>query len=87
VTDPPRHLDHDLSTDIIAKFQNTPDMSAVIQALAAVQNDLKTTAETVRVGAIAPGHLKRTPQKRVYIFNISSFDQKFIEFHKIKSLN
>jgi hypothetical protein len=36
---------------LIAKFQNTPDMSAVMQALATVQNDLKTTVETVQVTA------------------------------------
>ena len=36
---------------LIAKFQNTPDMSAVMQALATVQNDLKSTAETVQVTA------------------------------------
>ncbi|KAF4625276.1 hypothetical protein G7Y89_g12895 [Cudoniella acicularis] len=33
---------------LIAKFQNTPDMSAVMQTLATVQNDLKTTAEAVQ---------------------------------------
>jgi hypothetical protein len=32
---------------LIAKFQNTPDMSVVMQTLATVQGDLKTTAETV----------------------------------------
>jgi DNA repair ATPase RecN len=36
---------------LIAKFQNTPNMSAVMQALATAQNDLKTTVETVQVTA------------------------------------
>ncbi|PQE10727.1 reverse transcriptase protein [Rutstroemia sp. NJR-2017a WRK4] len=30
---------------LITKLQNTPDMSAIMEALASVQNDLKTTAE------------------------------------------
>ncbi|KAH6664207.1 hypothetical protein B0J14DRAFT_462344, partial [Halenospora varia] len=37
---------------LIAKFQNTPDMSTIMQALATVQNDLKTTAETVQSTAV-----------------------------------
>jgi hypothetical protein len=37
---------------LIAKFQNTPDMSVVMQALATVQGDLKTTAETVQSTAV-----------------------------------
>ena len=36
---------------LITKFQNTLDMSTVMQALATIQNDLKTTAETVQVTA------------------------------------
>ncbi|KAH9204777.1 hypothetical protein DL95DRAFT_494590, partial [Leptodontidium sp. 2 PMI_412] len=32
---------------LIAKFQNTPDMSAVMQARTTVQNNLKTTVEIV----------------------------------------
>jgi len=32
----------------ITKFQNTPDTTAVVQALTAIQQDLKTTAETVQ---------------------------------------
>jgi hypothetical protein len=37
---------------LIAKFQNIPDMSAVMQALATVQNDVKTTAEAVQSTAV-----------------------------------
>jgi hypothetical protein len=37
---------------LIAKFQNTPNMSAVIQALSTVQNNLKTTAEIVQSTAV-----------------------------------
>jgi hypothetical protein len=33
---------------LITKFQNTPDMSTVIEAIAAVWNDLKTTTETIQ---------------------------------------
>ena len=33
---------------LIAKFQNTPDVSAVMQAITTIQSDLKTTAETVQ---------------------------------------
>jgi hypothetical protein len=37
---------------LVPKFQNTPDMTLVMQAIATVQNDLKTTAETVQVTAV-----------------------------------
>jgi dGTP triphosphohydrolase len=37
---------------LITKFQNTPDLSAVIQAVTTIQSDLKTTAETVQSTAI-----------------------------------
>jgi hypothetical protein len=37
---------------LISKFQNSPDLSALVQVLAAVQNDLKTTAETVQDTAV-----------------------------------
>jgi hypothetical protein len=33
---------------LITKFQNTPDLSAVVQAIPTIQSDLKTTAETVQ---------------------------------------
>ncbi len=33
-------------------FQNTPDLSAVVQAITTIQSDLKTTAETVQSTAI-----------------------------------
>ncbi|KAG9241120.1 hypothetical protein BJ878DRAFT_428819 [Calycina marina] len=36
----------------IAKFQNTPDVSAVMQAITTIQSDLKTTAETVQFTAM-----------------------------------
>ena len=48
---------------LIAKFQNTPDVSAVMQALAAVQNDLKTTAETVQVTAVKIQDTRLTHQQ------------------------
>jgi hypothetical protein len=37
---------------LITKFQNTPDLSAVTQAITTIQNDLKTTAEIVQSTAI-----------------------------------
>ncbi|KAH6701305.1 hypothetical protein BKA61DRAFT_705104, partial [Leptodontidium sp. MPI-SDFR-AT-0119] len=37
---------------LIAKFQNTPDVSAVMQAITTIQSDLKTTAETVQSTAM-----------------------------------
>jgi hypothetical protein len=37
---------------LITKFQNTPDLSAVVQAITTIQSDLKTTAETVQSTAI-----------------------------------
>ncbi|OBT38979.1 hypothetical protein VE00_10733 [Pseudogymnoascus sp. WSF 3629] len=37
---------------LITKFQNTPDLSAVTQAITAIQSDLKTTVETVHSTAI-----------------------------------
>ena len=37
---------------LISKFQNTPDLSAVVQAITTIQSDLKTTAETVQSTAI-----------------------------------
>ncbi|KAH7370783.1 hypothetical protein BKA65DRAFT_385646 [Rhexocercosporidium sp. MPI-PUGE-AT-0058] len=37
---------------LIFKFQNTPDLSAVVQAITTIQSDLKTTAETVQSTAI-----------------------------------
>jgi len=37
---------------LISKFQNTPDLSAVVQAITIIQSDLKTTAETVQSTAI-----------------------------------
>ncbi|KAF2179958.1 hypothetical protein K469DRAFT_797419, partial [Zopfia rhizophila CBS 207.26] len=44
---------------LIAKFQSTPGVSAVMQAIATIQSDLKTTAETVQSTAI------RVQQNRV----------------------
>ena len=37
---------------LIAKFQTTPDVSAVMQAITTIQSDLKTTAETVQSTAM-----------------------------------
>ncbi|KAH6704187.1 hypothetical protein BKA61DRAFT_636039 [Leptodontidium sp. MPI-SDFR-AT-0119] len=37
---------------LIAKFQNTPDVSAVMQAITTIQSDLKTKAETVQSTAM-----------------------------------
>ena len=37
---------------LITKFQNTPDVGAVMQTLATMQNDLRTTAETVQSTAM-----------------------------------
>lgn len=37
---------------LISKFQNTLDMNSVMQAIATVQNDLKTTAEKVQATAV-----------------------------------
>jgi hypothetical protein len=37
---------------LITKLQNTPDMTSVMQALATVQNDLRTTAEMVQATAV-----------------------------------
>jgi hypothetical protein len=37
---------------LISKFQNTPDLSAVVQAITTIQSDLKTTAETVQSTAM-----------------------------------
>ena len=37
---------------LISKFQNTPDLSAVVQAITTIQSDLKTTAETAQSTAI-----------------------------------
>ena len=37
---------------LISKFQNTPDLSAVVQAITTIQSDLKTIVETVQSTAI-----------------------------------
>ncbi|KAG9245931.1 hypothetical protein BJ878DRAFT_457293 [Calycina marina] len=37
---------------LITKFQNTPDMTSVMQALATVQNDHRTTTETVQATVV-----------------------------------
>ena len=37
---------------LITKFQNAPDVGAVMQTLATMQNDLRTTAETVQSTAM-----------------------------------
>jgi hypothetical protein len=37
---------------LITKFQNIPDLSAVVQTIITIQNDLKTTAKTVQSTAI-----------------------------------
>ncbi|KAG9240527.1 hypothetical protein BJ878DRAFT_405972, partial [Calycina marina] len=37
---------------LISKLQNTPDETSVMQALATVQNDLRTSVETVQVTTV-----------------------------------
>ena len=40
------------ATSVLAKFLNTPDVTAVMQAITTMQHDLKTTAGTVQDTAV-----------------------------------
>jgi len=48
---------------LIVKFQNTPDVRAVMQAITTIQSDLKTTGETVQSTAITVQQNTATQQQ------------------------
>ncbi|PQE08856.1 reverse transcriptase protein [Rutstroemia sp. NJR-2017a BBW] len=61
---------------LITKLQNTPDMSAIMEALASVQNDLKTTAE------IAHSTAARVQENTITHQQIATLSQETNQFVK-----
>jgi hypothetical protein len=61
---------------LITKLQNTPDMSAIMEALASVQNDLKTTVE------IAYSTVARVQENTIIHQQIATLSQETNQFVK-----
>ncbi|KAF7933927.1 uncharacterized protein EAE98_003636 [Botrytis deweyae] len=61
------YLQQSRNTADITKFQNTPNVNTVMQAIANVQNDLRMTTETIKTTVITVQHTAEMHQQIVMI--------------------